>query len=220
MPSFFPNPEFGWVFFAALTALLGVAAYTDTRRLVIPKKISLTILGLGVLFNVVRGAWLGAEGKPGWAFDGGPFAGAADGFLFALAGFVVGFGVFFLFWVMGTCGGGDVKLFAALAAWLGPKLCLGVLAGTLVLLAVVIAVRAILFATSVRPVPVAAGKPLRGKSRHPRERLPQTPARPRLVSYALPLAVVTVVVGLWVYRTELNLADAPERSPAHASART
>jgi Flp pilus assembly protein protease CpaA len=220
MPLFFPNPEFGWVFFAALTGLLGVAAYTDTRRLVIPKKISLTILGLGVLFNVVRGAWLGAEGKPGWVFDGGAFVGAADGLLFALAGFFVGFGVFFLFWVMGTCGGGDVKLFAALAAWLGPKMCLGVLGGTLVLLAVVIAVRAVVFATSARPVPAGVPRPARGKVRHPRERLPQAPARPRLVSYALPLAVVTVVVGLWTYRTELSLVDAPERSPAHASART
>src|SRR5206468_2315165 len=83
MPPFFPNPEFGWVFFAALAGLLGAAAYADTRRLVIPKKISLTILGLGVLFNVVRGAWLGAEGKPGWVFDGGALAGAADGLLFA-----------------------------------------------------------------------------------------------------------------------------------------
>lgn len=37
-------------------------------------------------------------------------------------GFVVGFGVMFLLWLIGGGGGGDVKLLAALGAWLGPGL--------------------------------------------------------------------------------------------------
>lgn len=40
----------------------------------------------------------------------------------ASLGFVVGFGVMFLLWLIGGGGGGDVKLLAALGAWLGPGL--------------------------------------------------------------------------------------------------
>ena len=43
-----------------------------------------------------------------------------DGFLHALGGFGVGFGVLLVLWLIGGGGGGDVKLMGALGAWLGP----------------------------------------------------------------------------------------------------
>src|SRR5438270_8400 len=70
-------------------------------------------------------------------------SGALDGLLFALAGFGLGFALFFVLWVLGACGGGDVKLFAALGAWVGPALAVGVLAGTVVVLAAAVAARAV-----------------------------------------------------------------------------
>src|SRR4051812_3196431 len=128
MSAFFPDPLFGWAFVAALFALLAVAAWNDLRALVIPKQLTLPALALGLLFNVARGAWLGADGHAAWVLgEGGPAAGALDGLLFALAGFAVAFGLFFLFWFLGVCGGGDVKLFAALGAWVGPRYVLYVL---------------------------------------------------------------------------------------------
>lgn len=43
-------------------------------------------------------------------------------------GLVVGLGLLFIPWMLGGIGGGDVKLLAALGAWLGPK---GILFATL-----------------------------------------------------------------------------------------
>jgi prepilin peptidase CpaA len=140
--AFFPDPIFGWVFCAVLLALLTAAAYIDLRALIIPKPLTLTLLGLGLLANLVRGAWLGGTGASVWLLGvKGGWLGAVDGLLFALAGFGLGFAIFFVLWVMGACGGGDLKLFAALAAWLGPGLSILVLIATLVLVLVVSAAR-------------------------------------------------------------------------------
>src|SRR4051812_48412648 len=107
----FPSPWFAWSFLSVLLALLSVAAYQDVKRMVIPKWVTLPMLALGFVMNVVRGAWV--EGSGG---------GAGEGFLFALAGFGTGLGLFLSMWMLGTCGGGDVKLFAALGAWAGALL--------------------------------------------------------------------------------------------------
>src|SRR5262249_6400200 len=134
-PAFFPGPAFAWVYFLVLMSLLAVASYTDLRRLTIPKWVSLTVLALGLVVNVVRGAWLGSAGLAGWVLDGGGVGlGLLDGLLFALAGFALGFVLFFVLWLLGTVGGGDVKLFAALGAWIGPGLTVAVLAGTVLFL--------------------------------------------------------------------------------------
>src|SRR4051812_41152392 len=120
MSFFFPEPVFGWVYLAALWSLLIAASYLDVRTLTIPKRLSLALLGVGLLLNMVRGAWLAWDGGPTWLLPGdSPLTGGLDGLLFALAGFAAGFGLFLLLWLGGVCGGGDVKLFAALGAWTG-----------------------------------------------------------------------------------------------------
>src|SRR5262249_55788036 len=141
-PPFFPNLAFGWAFVGTLLALLAAASCTDLRRMKVPKVLTLAALGAGVLFNLIRGPWLGAQGSGVWCLGGGSgLLGASDGFLFALAGFLTGFGLFFLLWILGACGGGDVKLFAALGAWLGPVLALYVLIATIPLVFVITLVR-------------------------------------------------------------------------------
>jgi prepilin peptidase CpaA len=202
--------------------MLLVAAVVDLRRTVVPKWLTLPILGLGVVFNVARGAWLGALEEPVWALSAnGPFLGALDGLLFALVGFLAGFAIFFVMWILGLCGGGDVKLFAALGAWIGPYYCLWVLAGSMIVLILLSMIRVLyLFFTqgyreAKKAYSAKQGKKAQGGM------MP----RHRLMTYSLPLAVATAAVLLWFFRVELQLADpqppragAPRQS-AHTAAR-
>src|SRR5690242_19088992 len=123
-PSFYPDPVFGWTFYVVLLGFLVVAAYLALGRLVIPKTLTLAMLAAGVVFSVVRGMWMGSVHAEGdeklWGFVDSPLTGDAYGLLFALAGFAVGFAVFCGLWLLNMAGGGDVKLIAALGAWVGP----------------------------------------------------------------------------------------------------
>ena len=101
-PYFYPDPVFGWTFYAVLLGFLAVATYTDVGTLKIPKWITLPMLGAGLLFSMVRGAWMGslfeASDSPGhaWLFARSPGLGALDGLLCALAGFLVAFVLFLI----------------------------------------------------------------------------------------------------------------------------
>src|SRR4051794_6047742 len=129
---FFPSSEFGWCFLAVLIAVLGCAAYQDFRFAIIPKWLTLPLLALGVIANMIRGAWLAYDGGFIWLdTDGSVFLGVLDGLLFALVGFIVGFGLLLVMWILGTCGGGDVKLFAGIGAWTGPIYVIFVLVGSM-----------------------------------------------------------------------------------------
>jgi Flp pilus assembly protein protease CpaA len=204
---FFPGPLFGWAFLAVLLAVLAVASYTDLLRLVVPKFVTLTGLALGIVFNAVRGAWLGADGLPTWCLgEGGAFVGLLDGLLFALAGFAAGFGMFFLMWVLGVCGGGDVKLFAALGAWVGPYLAVCVLAMTLVIIVMVVFVRL--------AGQLLTGRGIRISKMHAPARRGKPQARRRVLGFSLPLAIATALVLLWVFRVDLQVVSAPPLTAA------
>jgi Flp pilus assembly protein protease CpaA len=197
MQTFFPDPVFGWVFYLSLLGLLAVASYTDQRFQLIPKKLTLTLLGLGVVFNLVRGAWMGGQGTQAWWLDGGSvWLGMLDGLLFSLAGFALGFVLFFVMWILGACGGGDVKLFAAVAAWLGPTLAVMVLLITIVLVMAIVVVRIVW--TTISRGRLSATQ-LSGKTRYGKPRL-------RLVWYSLPVALAVAFVVPWVCRFDLHLS--------------
>src|SRR5262249_14742104 len=118
---FFPNLPFAWTFLCVLGAMISVTTYVDFRRMVIPKRLVVPLFVSGVMMNLARGAWLADEGNQLWICSTGrAWTGLVDGFLFALIGAIAGFGILYLMWILGTCGGGDVKLFSALGAWLGP----------------------------------------------------------------------------------------------------
>jgi len=84
-----------------LTALLigGAACVTDLRSARIPNVLTFGAIASALLFHLL--APLGA--------------GAA----FVVAGLAAGFLVFFPFFALGAMGAGDVKLMAALGAWIG-----------------------------------------------------------------------------------------------------
>lgn len=82
------------------TALLGWASVSDLRTRRIPNRLVL-VLGIGgLLFTPL-------------VHDGG--------FMRALSGLLLGFAVWIPLYALGALGAGDVKLFAAAAAWLGPR---------------------------------------------------------------------------------------------------
>lgn len=69
--------------------------------------------------------------------------GVMAGFLFALVGFVLGLILFMVFWQIGICGGGDVKLFAAVASWLGWKCSYWLWLTSFALLAMILTTRSV-----------------------------------------------------------------------------
>ncbi len=212
MSVFFPEPLFCWIYLIVLWSLLVVASYLDLRTLVIPKALSLMVLGFGLALNIARGAWLGAEGGRTWLLHGnGMLLGGLDGLLFALAGFVMGFGLFFILWIGGVCGGGDVKLFAALGAWTGPVLLLGVLGVTAIVVAGIVFARLFFLvmtghARQIRPDARSQQQRRRNKGRQPQE---------RLLTFSLPLAIACLLVLPWAFRHDLHLAAVAE-TPAHS----
>ena len=77
-----------------------IACVTDIRRRRIPNLLTFGAAVAAVVFHV----WVGGS----------------RGLVFAAIGFGVGLAVFLPFFLLGGMGGGDVKLLAALGAWVGP----------------------------------------------------------------------------------------------------
>jgi prepilin peptidase CpaA len=80
--------------------LLALACVSDLRTRRIPNVLTLSAAGGAVLFHAVTGGWSAV----GWS----------------LAGLFVGALLFFPMFALRGMGAGDVKLLAALGAWLGP----------------------------------------------------------------------------------------------------
>ena len=87
-PLFYPDPIFGWTSYAVLLGFLAIATYTDVRKLIIPKTLTLPMLGVGLIFSIVRGIWMGSvlqgssEGVV-WHFARSPGLGMVDGLICA-----------------------------------------------------------------------------------------------------------------------------------------
>lgn len=205
MQTFFPNPVFGWIFYLSLMGLLAAASYNDQRFQIVPKKVTLPLLALGVLFNLIRGAWMGEQGLSTWYFAGGSWwVGLLDALLFTLAGFALGFALFFIMWILGVCRGGDVKLFAAVGAWLGPTLTVLVLLCSILLVLAIVVFRIVLITVTRGRLSSAQ---MNAKTRSGKQRI-------RLVWYSLPLALAVALVVAWVCRVDLHLSAPKEPTGA------
>jgi prepilin peptidase CpaA len=213
---FFPTPEFAWGFVIVLIAGLAVASYVDQKRRVIPKSITLSLFGAGVLSSIARGANLGYQAQDLWivATNSG-WLGALDGLLFALSGALAGFAVLFVFWILGTCGGGDVKLFTALGAWLGPYYSLYVLLVSFVGLFVIVAIKAVTRGVIMKAIRQSGNRPSAfGETDSP---LDTSNWR---ISYSLPVTIATLAVLIWAFGAELHLTGhSPKKAEAVAHAR-
>ena len=151
------------------------AAVWDVRTGKLPNWLTIPAFVLGILFHVITGTL--ANG----------FAGAGNGLLFALGGFVFGFAVLFVLWLIGGTAAGDVKMMGALGAWLGFTVTFQVfIASAFLILLGLMAVAAWKLATGgmkklkkgIRAIPGAAG----GKA-------DAEQAKGRTVPFGVPLAV-------------------------------
>jgi prepilin peptidase CpaA len=221
-PYFYPDPVFGWTFYAVLLGFLAVATYTDVRTLIIPKTLTLSMLGVGVIFSVVRGAWMASVGLRAGsfvlrAFDvaHSPVLGGLDGFLFSLEGFAAALLVFFVLWRIGLMKGGDVKLVAALGAWVGPIMVGLIVLGSipvLLLLGTALLIRKIFRRGVQKTVFNVAGKVHVENIKHGRKG-PKRRAEV-LLAYSLPVAVSTALLLAWlVVHDQQNPVPAQAETP-------
>ncbi len=208
---FFPDLPFAWAFFLVLLGFLAVASYCDYRFLIIPKKLTMSCLGLGVFFNLLRGGFLGGLRLRVWQLPPGEepsvALGTFDGLLFSLAGFAVAFGLFMLMFAVRACRGGDVKLFAALGTWVGPWYTLYLLVGATVFL--ILIGFAWLLISSVLYGPTQSGKMYSLTQARKGMREGAKP-KSRLMSYSFPTALATLLIMGWVWGLELNIRPPTE----------
>lgn len=117
----------------------------------------------------------------------------ARGVLWALAGFAVGFSLLIVPWLLGGGGMGDVKLLAALGAWLGPLVILAVF-GLSAVLAACMAACVMIGAMFTDGITAARSRCL--NLDHGGTAAAAAPrAKPRrVVPFAVPIAVSTLVV--------------------------
>jgi prepilin peptidase CpaA len=96
-----------------LFCLLAYAAVIDVRSHRIPNRLVLAGLGFGLIYSAFVPFW------------------GQHGFMWALGGAAIGFGVFFPLWLLRMMGAGDVKLVAMVGSLLGVDAIQTALVGTL-----------------------------------------------------------------------------------------
>ncbi|NQT40082.1 MAG: prepilin peptidase [Planctomycetes bacterium] len=163
------------VFVAAVALFTGVAAVLDIRMHRIPNYLTVPTAVLGLIYHTV------APG--GW------------GLAASLGGLALGFSLLLLPWLMGGGGMGDVKLLAALGAWLGWKLILVAFATSLVF-GSAIAMGVLIYNVLTRGVTVA-GKKFIGK-RQSRDRQGRKRRPARVLPFAVPVAMSTWALLAWL----------------------
>lgn len=172
----------------AVAILTAAAAVSDIRWRKIPNKLTLPAFALGLVYQAVFFGWMGLGN--------------------AALGFVVGFGILFVLWMVGGGGGGDVKLMGALSVWLGYRLTLMVMIiSTSFVVAVTggIVVWSLLTAgmgkSKARFLATGKGHGVKDKDgKRSKESVAQKQQR-RVMAYAIPVAVATWSVMLWNWNT-------------------
>jgi len=214
---FFPNAAFAWVFCLALILLTGVAAWTDTRKAIVPNRLCILILILGLLASAIRGGWLAGESHRVWQLvgdeGGAVWLGVIDGLLFALVGFLLAFAVMFGLWIFGLCGGGDVKLVAAIAAWTGFWYCTIILFASVMTLLVWMIGQLVVGGLSAKRLRKTMNRLAKPK-RDPKTGGPLVPKGGKMrTTFSLPVAVATAAVLLFIFRVELQLVPPKPQQP-------
>ena len=180
------------VFLLAVGIFSLAAAITDARSRRVPNGLTLPMFLAGLVFQAAVNGWSGD----------GTLAGA--GLKSGLLGFLIGFGMLFVLWIIGGGGGGDVKLMGALSVWLGFSLTLKVLiASTLVVM--LSTVGAMIWSVCVHGLRKAKRRYLKASKEDDRGRFQTETAeqkqKRRIMPYAIPVALATWSVILWSLRS-------------------
>lgn len=181
-----------------------VAAGWDLRTRRIPNKLTFPTFVAGWVYQAIDRGWTGLGD--------------------AALGFLVGFGILFVLWIIGGGGGGDVKLMGALSVWLGFRLTLLVM---IVSTAMVLGITVAVFVWSVvtrgirasQSKYLATGKLTSKQVQSGKEVAVETVQQKqqrRVLPFAVPVALATWAVIAW----KLPTLDNPVRgskAPAAAS---
>jgi prepilin peptidase CpaA len=169
------------VFLVAVVLYTTVAAISDYRSRRIPNVLTVPMCLAGLVYQTYFFGWSGLQA--------------------ALLGFLTGFGILFVLWMIGSAGGGDVKLLGGLSVWLGPGLTLKVLLCSLifVVLGTAFSVLSSLLSQGLR----------RTKARYVAQTVPGRPkqetieqrAQRRVMAFAMPVALATWCV-LALFRSQ------------------
>lgn len=162
------------IFVAAVGLYVALAAATDLRMHRIPNYLTVPAALLGLAYHAL----------------------APDGFgvLASLGGLAVGFSLLFVPWLLGGSGMGDVKLLAALGAWLGWKWLLTAFAVSTVFAAVAaLTILAYNSLTGGKSKTGARKVDLRGWTTRPAHR-----RRTRIIPFAVPVAMSTWSLLAWL----------------------
>jgi prepilin peptidase CpaA len=160
---------------AAVTVYVATAACTDVRLHRVPNWVTVPAALLGLAYHATMPAGLGV--------------------LASLAGFAVGLALLLVPWLLGGAGMGDVKLLAALGAWLSPKWLLAAFILSM-LLASLMALVTMLHSTASRGL-WRAGKRFSSRLR-PATDNPGAKKPKRVVPFAVPVALGTWAVLVWL----------------------
>jgi prepilin peptidase CpaA len=170
-----------WLLVLVVGLFTTAAAVWDWRYWRIPNNLTLPTFALGLLYQILF------YGLPGLADAG--------------LGFLCGFGVLFVLWLVGGGGAGDVKLMGALSVWLGLRHTLLVLVVSIVM--VILGTSAILLwsvmTSGLRQTQtryLAKGGPRTAEQPDPPETIQQRQQR-RVMGYAVPVAFATWLVMLY-----------------------
>ncbi len=164
----------GWLLIAGVGLYTIVAAWTDLRSHRIPNVLTVPAALVGLAYHTLAPQGFGC--------------------FVSLAGLAVGLGLLFIPAALGGSGMGDVKLLAALGAWLGPKLVLAAFVLS-ALSAALLAAAVLTYFACTRGVSktqakfLHAGQPVR----KPGQRGPA-----RVVPFAVPVALSTWAVLSWL----------------------
>jgi len=170
------------VFILCVGAYTIAAAVWDIRIKRIPNKLTLPVFGLGIVYQGI--------------FNGLP--GLGD----AALGFLLGFGLLFVLWMIGSGGGGDVKLIGGLSVWLGWRLTGFVLLGSTAFAAVgtfFILIYSMLFKgvwKTKNKYTSAAARDTKKGEKLKKETVQDRVAR-RPMGFAVPVALATWIVVAW-----------------------
>ncbi len=187
-----PNLSVQTVIFLVCVGLFTLAAAGwDLRTRRIPNLLTLPAFVLGLGYQIVFYGWsvTSADGV------------AMFGLKSALLAFGVGFGSLLVLWIIGSSGGGDVKLMGALSVWLGLPMTLlvlvvstlFVLVGTVVMIVYNAFTRGV---SATRKQLAKKAQPVHGTVRGQHDPVKVATNR-RLMAYAVPVALATWVVVLW-----------------------
>ena len=163
------------VFVVAIVVYTLIAVVWDQKYWKIPNKLTIPMFFLGWIYQGVFSGW----------------SGIGDGAL----GFLIGFGILFILWIIGSGGGGDVKLLGALSVWLGFKWSLYVFIASTVIVILITSLIVLGNMLTIGPKKMkkkllATGKPLAAGEKPKRETV-QDKQKRRIIAYALPIAIAT-----------------------------